>query len=181
MIDFGNIPFIQARWFTPTNGREVRKIVLHSAEDPEKPGAARAIAHYLATLDRKASTHYVVDDREIIQCCQTKDVAYGAPGANHDGVHIELAGYARQTAEEWADDYSKAMLQLAAELVARVLVPKFEIPILYLSAPMMAAHLDARGITTHRQVSLAFRRSTHTDPGPAFPVGDFLALVRAAR
>jgi hypothetical protein len=34
------------------------------------------------------------------------------------------------------------------------------------------------GFTGHHEISLAYRTSTHTDPGPAFPWGDYLALVR---
>jgi N-acetyl-anhydromuramyl-L-alanine amidase AmpD len=150
-------------------------------EAPEKGDTAEAVARYFATLDRKASAHYCCDRDSVIQSVRTKDVAYAAPGANHDGVHIELAGYARQTVEEWADDYSKAMLQLAAQLCAKVLCGKFTIPIVYLSAEMMRAKPDSRGFTTHAEVSKAFHKSTHTDPGKAFPIVDFLALVRAAR
>ena len=34
-----------------------------------------------------------------------------------------------------------------------------------------------RGITSHANVSLAFRRSDHMDPGPNFPVERYLRLV----
>ena len=180
-MDLNNIPYVQCRWYKQVENRQIHKLVIHSMEAPEKGDTAEAVAHYFATLDRPASAHYCVDDNSIVQTCQCAWVAYGAPGANHDGVHIELAGYARQTAEEWADPFSLAMLKLAAELCAKILVPRFEVPVLYLSAPMMAAKPDARGFTMHRDVSAAFHKSTHTDPGPAFPIADFLALVRASR
>ncbi len=35
-----------------------------------------------------------------------------------------------------------------------------------------------RGITSHRWASLAFKRSTHTDPGPEFPWDLYLDLVQ---
>ena len=178
MIDLNHVPFVQARWFTPTTGRTINKIVLHSMEAPEKGTTAEATAHYFATLDRQASAHYCVDSDSIVQCVQCRDVAYGAPGANHDGVHVELAGYARQTAAEWQDVYSTAMLHLAAELCGRLLAPKFQVPALFLTAAMMEANPTARGFTTHWEVTKAFKRSTHTDPGANFPVAFFMSLVR---
>ena len=171
------IPFVQARWYTPTTGRTIKLIVLHSAEIPEKGSSAENIARYFATTDRKVSAHYCVDPDSIVQSVQTRDVAYAAPGANHNGVHLELAGYARQTRAEWQDKASHAILENAAALCARVLLPKFEIPALYRGQP---ADLKAGvpGITTHARVSAAFKRSTHTDPGPGFPITAFLRLVR---
>lgn len=181
MVDFSkSLPYVQCRWLVQTDGREARKIVLHSMEAPEKGDTAEAIARYFATTERPASAHYCCDNNSVVQCCQTRDVAYGAPGANHDGVHIELAGYARQSAEEWRDAYSAAMLELAAELCGKILVPKFKIPVLFLTAAMMRARPEARGITTHAEVSKAFNRSTHTDPGKGFPVVEFLIRVREA-
>jgi hypothetical protein len=35
-----------------------------------------------------------------------------------------------------------------------------------------------RGVTTHNNVSLAFKKSTHTDPGPNFPMSHYMDLVR---
>ena len=35
-----------------------------------------------------------------------------------------------------------------------------------------------RGITTHASVSKAFRRSTHWDPGPSFPLARLVELAR---
>jgi hypothetical protein len=37
-----------------------------------------------------------------------------------------------------------------------------------------------RGLTGHAQVSAAFRKSDHWDPGPGFPVESFLDRVRRA-
>jgi hypothetical protein len=36
-----------------------------------------------------------------------------------------------------------------------------------------------RGVTFHREVSLAWKKSTHTDPGPNFPTVKFLDAVKA--
>ena len=170
-------PFIQCRWRTATSGRRIDLVVLHSAETPEGTNTARAVANYFRTTDNRVSAHFCVDAREIIQSCRTVDVAYAAPGANSNGVHVELSGRAAQTVGEWHDPYSTAMLKLAAPLVAELCVTH-RVPIRYVNAANLAAGgAGARGITTHNEVSRAFRKSTHTDPGPNFPIVEFVNLV----
>lgn len=122
-----------------------------------------------------ASAHYGIDADSIVQCVREKDVAYHAPGSNHNGIALEHAGYAKPSAEDWADDYSETMLRRSAELAAR-LCRKYDVPITYLDATDVA--LGKRGITTHRAVSAAFKKSTHSDPGPHFPMAHYLELVR---
>jgi N-acetyl-anhydromuramyl-L-alanine amidase AmpD len=179
-IDYQNIPFVPAKYFGNVDRKRVDLIVMHSMEASEKGDTAESCARYFANMpaSKKASAHYCVDNNSIVQCVQTNDVANAAPGSNHNGIHIELAGYARQTAAEWLDEYSRAMLQNAANLCGLVLCPKWNIPIVYVSAGGLKA--GRRGFTTHAQVSEAFRRSSHWDPGPGFPMADFLKLVQKA-
>ncbi len=179
-IRFDKIPFIQAKYYTPSDARTPLKIVLHSMEAPEKGTTAEAVAKYFQTLTRPASAHYCVDNDSIVQCVQCKDVAYGAPGANHDGIHIELAGYANQTQPQWEDAYSLAVMTNAANLCGKVLMPKFHIPAVFLDEHALKSDPNARGFTTHAVVSRAFKRTTHTDPGSGFPVEKFMELVRKA-
>jgi hypothetical protein len=183
VTDPANIPFKQARWFTATTGRVRRKIVIHSMEAPEKGKTAENIAGYFAGLpsNRKASAHYCIDNDSIVQCVQTRDVAFAAPGANNDGIQLELAGYARQTREEWLDPYSTAVLKNAAWLCGVVLVPKINIPVVFIPAATMKRNPRAEGFTTHNEVSQAFKQSSHWDPGPGFPFDLFLSWVNAAR
>lgn len=186
MIDYKNIPFINARWFQETGaeGRGIQVICLHTMEAPEKPGTARGVAHYFADLDRKASAHYCIDDQEIIQCVQCKDVAYAAPNANRMGIHLELAGYAAQTANDWQDPYSQSVLKNAAQLCAQVLIPKYKIEPLYLAAAVLKDlrwNRSKTGFTTHHDVTLGLNGGKgHTDPGPNFPMSQFLGYVKAA-
>lgn len=175
------IPYLQARNFTRAGAepRAITLVVLHSAEAPEKPGKALDVARWVASEDApEVSFHYVVDAGQIVQCVREQDVAWAAPGANRQGVHVELVGYARQSPEDWADTYSAAMLERAAGLVA-VLCARYGIPVQALDA-LDLVH-GKSGITVHAAVSTAFKRSTHTDPGTSFPMDAFVERVAAIR
>lgn len=168
-------PFVQARWYTKSDGRNIDLVVVHTMEAPEKGTTAEAVARYFATTNTKASAHYNVDVDSVVQSVRDRDIAYAAPGANHNGVHIEHAGYANQTAAQWDDEYSRTMLARSAALCAE-LCRRHAIPARWLTAAELTQP-GATGITSHANVSAAFKRSTHTDPGPNFPVNAYLTLV----
>lgn len=170
-------PFMAARWFTRTAGRAIDLIVVHSMEAPEKGTTAESCARYFATTDRKASAHYCVDDTSVIQSVRDRDVAYHAPGANRNGIGIEHAGYARQTRAEWLDPYSRRMLELHSAPLAAALCRAHNIPVTWLTPSDLRD--GKRGITSHHHVSLAWGKSHHWDPGPHFPVGEYLAWIAA--
>lgn len=170
-------PFVESPNVIRTNGRSIDLIVLHTMEMAEDADAAENCAAWFRSPAARASAHYCVDADSIVQAVRDQDVAWHAPGANHDGIGIELAGRARQTRAEWADRYSTAMLERAAELTAG-LCRRHEIPVAWLHAADLKA--GKRGLTTHAAVSAAFKRSTHTDPGAAFPFERLLGLVRTA-
>lgn len=174
-----SIPFIQARNFTSTGsaGRGVDLVVIHDMEAPEVPGTALNVAQWFAgPTAPNASAHYCVDDQAVVQCVKDTDVAWHAPGANANGIGIEHAGYARQTSAEWDDPYSRAMLVNSARLAAALCVTH-KIPPVWLSPADLLA--GKRGITSHANVSAAWRKSNHTDPGPGFPSARYIELVRS--
>lgn len=170
--------FEQAKWYTATNGRNIRLLVLHSMEAPEKGTTAEAVAHYFANGSggKKASAHYCFDNDSEVQCVLDKDVAYAAPGANHDGLHFELAGYAAQSQAQWKDPFSLSMLSRAA-IVAYDKCTQNSIPVVALDVASVAA--GRKGITTHRVITDTYHQSDHTDPGVNFPMGLFIDLVKA--
>jgi N-acetyl-anhydromuramyl-L-alanine amidase AmpD len=173
------IPFVQARNYTPANRTKVDLIVIHDMEAPEKPDTAESVAKWFAgPTAPQASAHYCVDDDSIVMCVREKDVAWHAPGANSNGIGLEHAGYASQGAADWADPYSEAMLNISALLV-RDICTRWQIPMNYVDAAGLLAR--QRGITTHLQVTNAFRQGDHTDPGPNFPMTHYIELVRGAQ
>ena len=160
---------------TRTTGRRIDLLVVHTAEIAERAGAALAVARWFARRETEVSAHYCVDDRAVVQCVRERDIAWHARGGNATSIGIELAGVAAQSAAEWDDGYSRAVLVRAAELGARV-CSRHRLPVVWLGPADLRA--GRRGITGHADVSAAFKRSDHWDPGPAFPVGRFLTLVQ---
>jgi len=175
------VPLIRARNAGPARpGQAIDLIVIHTMEAPERAGTARAVAQWFAGPDApEASAHYCIDASEIIQCVPEDVVAWGAPGANRKGIHLEHAGYAGQSAAAWDDEYSRAVLALSAELAADI-ASRHQIPIVRLTVDQLRA--GARGFCGHAEVSKAFPgknpKLDHTDPGPGFPWAWYLDLVR---
>jgi N-acetyl-anhydromuramyl-L-alanine amidase AmpD len=169
-------PFIKARNFTPSNRKSFDVVVIHTMECPEKSKAARAVANWFAGPSApRASAHFCVDGDEVVQGVELRDIAWHAPGCNGVGVGIELAGFAAQSEQEWADAYSAGELGLAAQLVAELcwmagIEPRW-------LEPADLLEPGARGITGHVQVNRAFHKSDHTDPGPHFPADLFVLDV----
>lgn len=197
--DLPGVPFKQARNYQRAQNRTINQLVLHDMEMLERADTAEACANMFATTERPASAHLCVDSDSEVQCVRLDDVAYAAPGTNLNGIHFEHAGFARQNAGEWDDDYSRAMLQRSAKLAATI-CEKYGLPIEFVDAEGL---LDGeRGITTHAQVSKAcllanqrkltsspfyntknpkLPRTDHSDPGVGFPLEHYLQLVMQAR
>jgi N-acetyl-anhydromuramyl-L-alanine amidase AmpD len=171
-------PFVESPNITRSPGRSVRTVVIHTMEIAERDDAARACAAWFASPAAQVSAHYCVDRGSIVQCVREEDVAWHARGGNATSIGVELAGAAAQTPEQWADAYSAAVLRRAAGLVAALCV-RHDIPVRRVAASGLRA--GASGITGHADVSLAFGKSDHWDPGPGFPWDAFLRRVRAAQ
>ena len=170
-------PFIESLNKTPMRGRAIDVVVIHTAEVGERADSAEAVASWFSRPSTQVSAHYCVDADSVVQCVRERDIAWHARGGNANSIGIELAGYARQTKANWADAYSRSVLERAAELTASI-CDRHAIPIRRLRAAGLRA--GRRGITGHVDVSEAFQKSDHWDPGPNFPWPSFLELVRAA-
>lgn len=178
MFETDNWPYTpaitQKVWTTP---RPVRLLVIHDMEFPEVITAAEDIGRYFQHPDKPSSAHIGVDSNSICQYVKDNNQAAGAPGANQDGIHIEFAGYGRETREQWLDPYGISMLALGSDAVAQYCL-KYSIPPMHLTNAQLADKTQ-KGIVGHVQVSQVYQLSDHTDPGPGFPWDYFIQSVRA--
>lgn len=155
--------------------RPLRVIVVHTTESGEQPGTAAAVSSWFSKTTTRASSHYILDARDMIQCVHERDTAWAAPGANADGLQIELCGRAGQTGAQWQDAESHRIIDRCARLVG-ILAWRYDLPIVRLTPTELRS--GASGIAGHRDINDAYKRSTHWDPGPNFP---WIPMLRAAR
>jgi N-acetyl-anhydromuramyl-L-alanine amidase AmpD len=166
---------VRARWYTKGRTAPIRVVVIHDMEASEAGDTAERVAQYFHTTDTKASAHICVDNNSAVRCVEDSDTAWAAPGSNNDGLQLEIAGYMRQTREQWLDDYSTAALRQAARVTAAWCVA-YDVPVVKLTVAQLKA--GGRGLVGHVDVSNAYKRTDHGDPGSGFPWDYFLGLVR---
>lgn len=149
----------------------VKWIVMHSTEG----GTAKSNARYFSQKSSEGSAHLVVDDNECYRCLDNNEIPWAAPSANTQGFHIEQAGFAAWTVEEW--DKHTHMLHRAAYKAA-LHCKVFRIPARFVTAAGLKA--GRKGITTHAEVSKAFPNNAgnHHDPGVGWPRALFISLVK---
>lgn len=145
--------------------------VVHTAEFA---GTAATLRRYFETTDRQVSCHSIVDATTTVQVLPFTDTAYAAPGANADGDQLELCGFARWNRATWLGEHRPMLERTSHWLAARCVARRLP-PVLLTPADLRAGK---RGITGHLQVSQAFHRSSHTDPGAGFPWDVVLARTR---
>lgn len=155
-------------------GQSPNLIGMHTVEGPEVPNLAENVANYFKTVN--ASSHWACDNDSRVRIVNDEDTSWTLPGAANRSLNIEMAGFARQSAADWADGYSIAMLDIAALCVAEW-SKKYNIPIRKLTDDQIRNH--SKGLAGHVDVNRVYRKSTHWDPGPNFPWKYFLGRCEA--
>lgn len=123
-----------------------------------------------------ASSHYYVDHDSITQSLRTE---YGAAHAgsstgNRHAIAYEITGSNGKSRTWWLANVAWPLLarQIARDCRKHSIDPK---------VLTVAQMRDGKttGIVTHDLMRRAWGGTTHTDPGPAFPMDYLIALVRA--
>jgi hypothetical protein len=176
-----------------SSNKPIRRVVIHSTVSPCVPGGARNIAAYFQSEAAGGSAHYVTDPAETIQAAYDSVVCWHAPPNEHT-LGIEMCDIpgpvphdkpytarwkALRRSWRWVRPNQRAMLKRTAKLTAQLCLA-YDVPIRFLGAKELKrlGPIGARGITTHAKTSLAYKQSTHWDPG-WWPRRKFMRLVRA--
>jgi hypothetical protein len=149
-------------------------VVVHSAVMDCRPGAARLLGEWNRRGTTGGSWHYATDPDETIQCSYDRFVCHAAP-PNGRVLHIEMAdrpapvpgvkGKARAALRRtwrWRTPAHGKMLARTAELVAELCLG-YDLPPRYVGP--IGQRLGRKGWSTHAARTIAFRQSTHWDPG----------------
>lgn len=161
-------PYVPAKWQRARRS-QIRLICVHCTVSPEQGTGAEAVARYFTSVERPASAHLVADNNSVVRCVPDNMESCGAAGANRDGLHVELVGYADQTSAQWMDAFGRAMFAQAKPFL-RDWSRLYNIPPRWLTVAQVADG-ESRGFCTHADVSKAFPAVStgHYDPGPHFP------------
>lgn len=175
IIDCNNVPYNPAMNYRKGRIKQVQLIVIHTMEAPDKGNTAEAVAEYFHSSGVMASAHYCVDNNSVVQCVYDSSTAFACKNANANGIHIEHAGYAAQTADDWQSDYNLSMLDLSAQVAAYV-CNKYNIPVQYAEfAGSDDPNVLQPGICGHKDVPL---HGSHWDPGLYFPFDTYFDLIK---
>lgn len=156
---------------------EIHYIVIHDGEAPSPTGAAEGMGRWFENPKSGGSTHFGVDNDSTQQYLSLEAISWGAPPLNQHGVHIECAGKASLTRAQWLKTYGPMLERvgwLIADLHKRLGIPIKVLTVSELKAAGAHPSKDA-GIVTHAAVSRVFHKTTHTDPGPGFPMDVVIA------
>ena len=147
---------------------QIGLIVIHCTQS----NSARSSAQWFENTRAQGSAHLVLDDFECFRTLPNDVIPWGAKGANTRGFHIEIAGWAQWSKDEWMK-HEHALRRAAYK--AAVHAVKFGIPIRMLSADQLKA--GHKGIATHALCTKAFG-GDHTDPGRFCPTDRLLEWTK---
>jgi hypothetical protein len=172
-----NLDFLPA--YHESGTRRIQDIDLFVLHDTESaPGSARNIAAYFQSSGSGGSAHLVVDDNDCYRCLNNNVIPWAAPPCNTNGFHIEQCGYAKWSKATWLL-HIKTIRRAAYKIAQHKKQFKAagnNIPLFFVDAAGLKA--GQRGITTHAEITKAFGKSTHTDPGTGYPTGLLCWLAR---
>lgn len=179
----------QARHYRPGRREPIQWITCHTAEVREVAQAAESLMAACATWERLASWHVAIDCDSAARSVRDDDTAFAAGPGNDGGLHVEISGYARQTAEDWRDPYSRAELGGVGRPLLAMWSELHGIPLRRVTAEQLLPGQEERGVVDHATWSAAcvlaqkrdirhprywdavrqrWRTTNHADCGPAF-------------
>ena len=158
------------------NGAPIQAIAVHSTEGQDIPGSRRdldALFSWFNNPDSQASSHIGVDgDGHIDVYVYRQRKAWTILQLNPVTWNIEFVGKAAQSS--WEDKQIRRAAQYAAYVALKEGIPAQRGVVRNVSGFPV---ISRKGIITHKQLTDA-GFGTHTDPGPSFPIQDFIRYVQ---
>ena len=149
-------------------------IVIHDPEGGSGHTAAETTGSWFQNQASGGSTQYATDNDSVQQFLDMAAIAWGAPYANTQGIHIEGYGYVHWDRAEWMAT-ADGSLHRTAWLIAYI-AKACGIPLRYLSDTQLRN--GNRGITSHEQCTRVFPGGSHTDPGKGYPFDYVLSMAK---
>lgn len=159
-------PMLRAKWY----------VTIHCTAND---ASARDEADYAKVRTDGTGSHYYADDVEVLQSTDTSRCVghVGSDEGNERGLSYEITGVTGWTRQQWLDNVEWG--KLAAAMARDCLF--FGIPPVLLTHDQMRAfNAQNKGFITHNMARIVWGGTTHTDPGPNFPMDHLLGLVANA-
>lgn len=160
----GGAPMERAKWY----------VVIHNTSND---ASAPDEADYAKVRTDGTGSHYYADKVQVLQSTDTDRCVghVGSDEGNERGLSYEITGFNSWTREQWLANV--AWDDLAAVIARDCL--HFDIPARLLTiAQMQSFTPSVKGFVTHDMCRRAWGETTHTDPGPNFPMDHLLGLVK---
>lgn len=157
------VPLTAAKWY----------VTIHNTSND---ATAQAEASYATRRTDGVGAHYFIDTHQVLQSTDTMLCVghVGSTQGNTRGISYEITGVNAWSRAQWLSNV--AWDKLAATIARDC--KHFGIPVRLLTLDQMRAYRpDVKGFITHDMARRAWGGTTHTDPGPNFPMDHLLALV----
>jgi N-acetyl-anhydromuramyl-L-alanine amidase AmpD len=153
-------------------------IAVHSTESTDIPDSTddiKSIRHWFDNPASQASSHIGIDgDANTELWVHSNMKAWTIGAANSFTCNIEFIGRAGQPGSAWEEAQIKEGARWAAYWALKYGIPVQKANVRNLNGLCVCTK---RGILRHSDVTAA-GFGTHTDPGPQFPMDDFLRYTR---
>lgn len=153
-------------------GRTAKRwITIHCTQNT---ASAAAEASYAKRRTDSVSSHYYVDETAIVQSLDTDLRAHhvGSRIGNDGGIAYEITGLTNWSRKRWLSSvaWGKLGAAIARDCAAH------GIPVRLCTVADLRA--GRGGIMTHDQARQAWGGTTHTDPGPDFPLDHLIKIIK---
>lgn len=176
MAIYQNIYNGPPRWYTKTRTNK-KYIMIHATAND---ASAEAEANYAKHRDDRVSSHYYVDDDSIVQSLDTDYRAWhaGNTEGNDHAIAYELTARNMNVGRAWWKDLDNIEWPLMVAAIARDCREHGITPRNLTVAQLRAGNVT--GFCMHYEGNEAWGGSTHTDPGPNFPMNHLVNQVQRA-